>query len=65
MDEQMTVIKALEVTKNLLTDIPVRIADMDSIGAPIRAAVGNLNAIMEALRKKEQEMPKEEADNDS
>ena len=52
----MTILEAL---KNM---IPVRIVDSETIGNPLRAAVANLGAIIDALEKAEAE--KTGADNE-
>lgn len=69
MNESMTVLEVLNVTRNILTNIPVKVADIMTIGQPIHAAVGNLSAVIEAMSRAEaqpavpaaQEEAKEEA----
>ena len=58
----MTVLEALKSVRADLGQIPVRIVDFETIGNPLRAAVANLGAIIDALEKAEAE--KDGADNE-
>ena len=58
----MTVLEALKNMRTDLGQIPVRIVDSETIGNPLRAAVANLGAIIDALEKAEAE--KAGADNE-
>ena len=51
----MTVLEALKNMRTDLGQIPVRIVDFETIGNPLRAAVANLGAIVDALEKAEAE----------
>ena len=55
MNEQMTVQQALEVTKQILDGICVPVAQMDSIGAPLKAASYNLGIIIAGIKQAEKE----------
>ena len=55
MNEQMTVQQALEVTKQILDGICVPVAQMDSIGAPLKAASDNLGIIIAGIKQAEKE----------
>ena len=58
----MTVIEALRTVKSDLGNIPVRIADSEQIGNPIRAAIMNISAVIDALEKAEEAQHAEDAD---
>lgn len=58
----MTVLEVLKKTANDLGDIRVRISDAEQIGNPIRAAVMNINACIDALEKAEEAQHAKEAD---
>lgn len=51
MDNQISILQALKITKDMLERIPVRIADQESIAQPIAGAVHNLEVVMEAMEK--------------
>jgi len=48
---------ALEITLGILEDIPVKVRDTETIGGPLATAVGNLRAVIQAIR--EQQKPAE------
>ena len=54
MENQITILQALQVTKEMLEKIPVRIADQKTIAQPIAGAVHNLEVVMEAMEKEAQ-----------
>lgn len=49
MENQITILQALQVTKEMLEKIPVRIADQATIAQPISTAVHNLMIIIEKM----------------
>ena len=49
MEERMTITEVIEVTVRLLGDIQIPVTMIDQVGAPIRAAVNNLNACLRAM----------------
>ena len=49
MEERMTVPEVIEVTVRLLGDIQIPVTMIEQVGAPIRAAVNNLNACLRAM----------------
>lgn len=53
--ETMTIEQVLEATAGLLGRIRVPAGETEEIGVPILHAIGNLNACIEAIRRKEQE----------
>lgn len=52
-NEQMTIRRALEVTKEILDGISVPVAMLDQIGAPLRAASENLGIMIEGIDRAE------------
>lgn len=54
MDNQISILQALKITKDMLEQIPVRIADQKSIAQPIAGAVHNLEVVIEAMEKEAQ-----------
>lgn len=60
MEERMTVEQVIEVTVKLLEGIRLPISMIDEVGAPIRAAVNNLNACLKAMQE-----VKKDGDSDS
>ena len=49
MENQITILQALQITKEMLEKIPVRIADQETIAQPITTAVHNLMIIIEKM----------------
>ena len=57
----MTVLEALKQVQHDLSNIPVKIGDYDAIGIPIKTAVLNIGAVIDALENQPaQPAPKEE-----
>lgn len=54
MENQITILQALQVTKEMLEKIPVRIADQATIAQPIFTATHNLAIIIEQMEREEQ-----------
>ena len=55
MNEEITILEALKVTKKILDGICVPVAQIDSIGAPLKAAADNLWTIIEGIEQAEKE----------
>ena len=51
MEERMTVEEVIKVTVRLLGEIQIPVTMIDQVGAPIRAAVNNLNACLNAMQE--------------
>ena len=52
--KEMTVLEALKVTMNILTTIPVKVGDMQTIAQPIFTATHNLAIIIDKIEREEQ-----------
>lgn len=52
--KQMTILDALKVTMNILTNIPVKVSDTQTIAQPIFTATHNLAIIIEQMEREEQ-----------
>lgn len=52
---EMTILEALKVTKQILDGICVPVAQLDSIGGPLKAAADNLGTIIEGIEQAERE----------
>ena len=65
MNETMTVLQALEVTKKILNGISVPMEYFGTIGGPLNSAIGNLNVLIEWAKAPAPavEEPKHEEDN--
>ena len=55
MNEEMTILEAMKITKGIMDGICVPVAQMDSIGAPLKAAADNLGTIIEGIEQAERE----------
>lgn len=64
MNESMTVIEVLNITRDILLNITVKVADMQTIGQPVHAAVGNLSAVIEAMSRAETKPEEAQAENE-
>lgn len=52
--KQITILDALKVTMNILTNIPVKVSDTQTIAQPIFTATHNLAIIIEQMEREEQ-----------
>jgi len=54
-NNEMTILEALEATKNILDGICVPVAQLESIGGPLKAASDNLGIIIAGIEQAEKE----------
>ena len=60
--KEMTVLEALKVTLNILTNIPVKVGDMQTVAQPIFTATHNLAIIIDKIEREEQAHGKDNQD---
>lgn len=59
-NKEITIEQLLRITAQQLNGIAVPIAQMDTIGLPIRQAINNLNICLNAFEKAEQQKAQQE-----
>lgn len=61
-EKKLTVEEVLDMTVRQMSEISVPAGMIDQIGVPLARAIGNLNAVLEALRKSKEAQDGRETD---
>lgn len=61
-EKKLTVEEVLEITARLIAEISVPVGLTEQIGVPLTKVIGNLNAVLEALRRGKEPEDGREAD---
>lgn len=63
-NKEITIEQLLRITVQQLNGIAVPIAQIDTVGLPIRQAINNINICLNAFEKVSQQKTQEESDDD-